>query len=136
MAYDETLPDNCNKVRFLIGDTDSDDPMLKDTEIEYCITVENSDLFFAAARCCETVASRFARDVDYRFSTLWQNAGDAFDHYMALAERLRKSDQSVFDGIGLQMSAVLTDRINNSGGPEIFWIGQHDNPSVPINPGV
>lgn len=133
MAYDEKLPDDRNKVRFLIGDTDNADLILRDEEVTYCLSVENDDIFFAAARACETIAARFARDVNYRFSTMWQDAGDAFDHYMGLAERLRKSDSSEFTAIDLQVSPVMQKRMDDFG-PEVFWFGMHDNPSISQDP--
>lgn len=129
MTYDPTLPTNIHKVRYLVGDTDINDLMLQDGEIEWLLTIENDDVFLAAARACETIAARFARDVNYRFSTMWQDSSDAFEHYMALADKLRAVDEADLPSLGFTSSASFTES-----GIQ-FWYGMHDNPpSTDPNP--
>lgn len=133
MTYDPTLAKDTDKVRYLVGDTDDDDLMLEDTEIKFLLTLENDNLFEAAARACETIAAKFARDVNYRFSTMWQDASDAYDHYMRLAKRLRERDEYHFPDLGFKASPVFDDR-NEDYGPEVFWVAMHDNPPTPQDP--
>lgn len=123
MTYDPSLPTDTHKVRYLVGDTDVNDLMLQDDEIAWLLQIENDDVFMAAARACESIAARFARDVNYRFSTMWQDSSDAFAHYMKLAETLRASDEADFPNLGFKASATFDDV-----GPENFWYGMHDNP--------
>ena len=52
-----------DKVRFLIGDTDVDDQLISDEEIDWLLT-EESSVTSASVRACETVAAKFARLAD------------------------------------------------------------------------
>jgi hypothetical protein len=52
-----------DEVRFLIGDTDSNDKLLNDKEILYCISL-TSTAYGAAVKACEALASKFAREAD------------------------------------------------------------------------
>lgn len=45
-------------VRFLLGDTDPDEYELEDEEISWTLTQE-SDVFFAAALCADSLATKF-----------------------------------------------------------------------------
>jgi len=123
-TYDDNLSTDRDKVRFLIGDTDDDNQMLSDNEIAFLLTQENSNLLLASASACEAIAAKFARDVNYRFSTMWQDASDAYAHYMQLAEKYRtessrNSGQPIF---------TFNENINSGEAVELFWYGMHDNP--------
>jgi len=127
--YDKTLPTDRDKVRLLIGDTNNDVLLMEDEEIEFLLTNNNSALYLTAADACEIIAAKFARDVNYRFSTLWQDAGDAYEHYMALAEKHRKtadSSETVPSGLSFTASDIL-----DTDDPAVFWYGMTDNPPVP-----
>jgi hypothetical protein len=88
-----------DKVRLLIGDTDSTDPILQDDEIAFFIesrTVLDSsggtvqvNVAAAAADACGAIAAEYARQYD--FSTDGQNFRRAqrVGHFMALERELR-----------------------------------------------
>lgn len=123
--YDPSLTLDRDKVRLLVGDTDDDHQMLVDTEIEFALTEEADDIYLASARLCEIIAARFARDVNYRFSTLWLDSGDAYDHFLSLAERYRTESSRNTGQPIFTMGEGVDDEA-----PEIFWYGMHDNPPV------
>lgn len=54
---------NRDEVRFLCGDTDTNDQLVNDAEIAWAITEEGNNQA-AAANICEHLASKFARKVD------------------------------------------------------------------------
>ncbi len=124
--YDPTLTLDRDKIRWLVGDTDDDQQMLSDSEIAFALTEEGGDLHLASAVICESLAASFARDVNYRFSTLWSNAGDAYTHYKDLANTLR-TEASRNTGRPIFTMGEGTD----PDAPEIFWYGMHDNPPQP-----
>lgn len=127
--YDKSLSTNRDKIRLLVGDTNNDSLMLEDEEIEFLLTNNSDALYLTAADACEIIAAKFARDVNYRFSTLWQDAGDAYDHYMNLAERYRKTaDETETVPLGLSFQASDIMDVDD---PAIFWVGITDNPPVP-----
>lgn len=124
MSYDATLSRDTDKVRLMIGDTDASDEMLHDLELQYFLTTY-TDLRASAAAACRVIAARFARDVNYRFSTLWQDASDAYKHYMKLADSLDAAA-----GTEDMEGPVFTSSTNFESGNPIFIIGMDDNPNA------
>ena len=120
--YDPTLTLDRDKIRWLVGDTDDEQQMLYDSEIAFALTEEVDDLYLSSAMICESLAASFARDVNYRFSTLWSNAGDAYAHFRGLASTLR-TEASRNTGQPIFTMGEGTD----PDAPEIFWYGMHDN---------
>lgn len=88
MSYDPLLSQPKDRVRNLIGDTDTTHEILHDREVDFFVSVEANELI-AASRAAMACAARFARDTDFRFSTLWQDASQAYRHFMELAESLK-----------------------------------------------
>ena len=64
-TYDNTDPSasDTSEVRFWSQLTDTNDQRLTDEEIDYIITLEDTNVG-AAARCCEILATRYAGEVD------------------------------------------------------------------------
>lgn len=52
-----------DQVRFLIGDTNSNDQQLQDEEIDFTLTIRSS-IWGAPAVCCESIASSASREAD------------------------------------------------------------------------
>lgn len=77
------------QVRFIIGDTDQADQLLQDEEIAFALT-EYPNINYAAARCCEAIAALFARKVTTQVGSLKVMAEKKYEHYLELAESLRK----------------------------------------------
>ena len=51
-----------DEVRFLIQDTNTNDQLLSDEEIAYLLAEYTASNLLAAARACEVIATKFARD--------------------------------------------------------------------------
>ena len=75
-------------VRFLVGDTDPEDPLVQDAEIVYAISVGGSPEI-AAAVTCESLAARFAREADVKQGSSSETASQRFSHYQDKANQLR-----------------------------------------------
>lgn len=117
-----------DRVRFLIGDTDNDNIMLQNSEIDYLLALEGNDIFGAAARCCDSIAAMFSREVDTRFSTLWQSGSQAHDHYVDLSRRLQAQ-------AGVKSSSPEFVYANiDPDSPAVFWVGMNDNPTQEKDP--
>lgn len=80
---------NKDYVRFRIGDTDSNDELLSDEEINAMLS-QFGDKRLAAASAAEAIAAKFSRRVDTRMGKLSQQWSDLVAHYHALAKKLRK----------------------------------------------
>lgn len=120
LSYDPGLPNNKDKVRHLIGDTDPDQEFLEDTEIQFHLDQEGT-VRRAAAQCARAIAARLAADTDYRFSTLWSDASQAYKHFMDLARVL---DQQNTGNIKAKYTGLGPD--DGIYGEPIFGIAMHD----------
>lgn len=83
-----------DKVRFLIGDTDTNNQLLQDAEITFLLNQWNSDAYVAAAHACNALSAKFAAKSDYS-----KSVGDLSisTQYGQQAERYR--------GLGAQLMA-------------------------------
>lgn len=79
-----------DRVRFLIGDTDTEDPQFQDAEILFLISSESNELG-AAAGGCEALAMRFARLCDRSMGrALSVSASQQYEHYQQQSITLRR----------------------------------------------
>lgn len=85
---DPTLS-NKDAVRFEIGDTIQLEPLLEDGEITYALGRE-PNLLSAAARCCEAIAAKFAREADNKLGPQSISASQKYAQYTNKAIVLRK----------------------------------------------
>jgi len=58
-------------IRFVIGDTDVNDPLLQDGELNYCLSRESS-FYGACALACESIGNRFSQEADVIMGTAMQ----------------------------------------------------------------
>lgn len=140
-TYDETDLDKTtasgrlNVVRLLIGDTDTNDQLVKNEEITFALSESNNNVYFAGSWAASVIASLFARKVDTKLDgALSANYSDLAKQYKALSADLREQGQkysmtsaSVRAG-GISTAAIdaaqaLTDRPSAA-----FSKGQFDNP--------
>ena len=88
-SYTQGSTADRDRVRLEIGDTDSSRALFQDAELDDFLTQEGDSVMGSAARACEVLAVRFARD--YSFSA----DGGSFQKnqvtmvYQKLARRLR-----------------------------------------------
>lgn len=81
--------DEKDAVRFLIGDTDSDDELIQDEEINYLLDEEGA-VKLAAARAAETIAAKFARKADRTIGDYSEKFSQKADNYFSLAKELEQ----------------------------------------------
>lgn len=79
-----------DNVRFLIGDTDRDEPLLNDEEIQSFLNKYNQGSLMAAMRCCETIAAKFSRRVSEQVGQVKMEFQQAASGYRAMALDLRR----------------------------------------------
>lgn len=79
-----------DKVRFLIGDTDTTDQQMSDEEIAWLLT-EYPSVYLAAANAAEQLVARYARTLERRQTDLNPSVHDKLAHYRQLAKRLRST---------------------------------------------
>jgi hypothetical protein len=90
---------NRDKVRLMVGDTNEDDPLLYDDEVDAFLeqrTVLNSsggtvavNLAAAAADCAGAIAGKYARDFDFSEDNQNFSRAQRVGHYLQLERDLR-----------------------------------------------
>lgn len=118
-----------DEVRFLLGDTDIDDQLIKDEEIAFLLGRFESALG-AAIQGAWSIAAKFARLTDEKTGDISVSHSKLAQQFRDLASQLQdqigQSSIQVFAG-GISMSDVDTrnediDRVDNQ-----FEIGIHDD---------
>ena len=84
-------PSSSNKdaVRFLLGDTDAEQPLISDEEVEYILSLE-ANVIRAAAIGAESIAGKFSSKVDRSIGDFSESLSDLASQYLELARKLRK----------------------------------------------
>ena len=78
-----------DEVRFLVGDTDKDDGLVQDEEINYALNVEGSSLR-AAVRVARAIAAHFARAVEKQVGDLKIKASEKYKNYLEVMKALEE----------------------------------------------
>jgi len=81
--------DETYQVRLLCGDTDTNDQLIQDEEIDWLIT-QHGGVYFAAAAACEAIAAEFSKDADQKTGKIATWLTKRVDKYLEMAARLRK----------------------------------------------
>lgn len=77
------------EVRFIIGDTAVDKPLLDDEEIEYYLNKYSDAVMQTAVKCCESIAAKYAKFSKKRVNGVEVEIEDVAGKYMQLAKHLR-----------------------------------------------
>lgn len=89
-TYSSTaLSTDLAKVRLQIGDTDTNDQLMTDEEINRYLDVE-TNLTLAAAKCCEALEAKYARQFSFGADGANYNLDQKMKHFGDLAIKLRK----------------------------------------------
>lgn len=102
-----------DRIRFLIGDTDSTFPLMTDEEINYVITTESNDKIIAL-RCCESISASLAKKVSGSMGRISVQEEQLMKHYEQLCRRFRKSIPSVPYVGGLSLTEKEMDKTNTN----------------------
>jgi hypothetical protein len=134
-TYTTSLATLRDKVRFLIGDTNTADQQLSDEEIAGVASMlsTSTDQYRVAIACVRGLISKYARQVNTSNGALSLSAGDRAAHYEALLTQLQRqrSDAGALavrgyvGGVSRDDNDTL-DADTSSEQPQ-FAVGQHDN---------
>lgn len=117
-------------VRYYLGDTDPEDPLVSDGEIDFLLDewmpISNS-LLIVAAVAAEGLGARYAREVTVSADAVTVMVEQLMDRYYALAGRLRalqaKKDIGGPDVGGIDLDSAPDPSVK----PLNFSVGMHDN---------
>ena len=138
-TYTPDFSGNRDKIRLMIGDTDTTDQLLTDEVITYAVT-QQSDLHMAAARCCDYIVASLARKVNVSTGGISVDVDARMEQYSALAAILREQrDEEALLGGTIKVGGTTTADIEALDEDESlqqpqFKQGQFDNNTD--NPGT
>jgi hypothetical protein len=133
-TYDLTTLDTSPKdqVRFLVGDTDINEHLLQDEEINWLLA-NTEGLLYTAVRAAESIASFFGRQVWTRVGQLQVRAEVKYKNYLDIADTLRRR-ASLGDAAPVMLSVSLSGKAAGEGDGDrvkpMFARHQNDNPNI------
>lgn len=104
-----------DQVRFLIGDTDNEDPILLDGEINWLLSQYNNSPMNTAIRACEMIVAKFSRQADETVGQVKISFSQRAKTYLTtqnmLRQRLAMEDCAPYSG-GISKADKLTNEQN------------------------
>ena len=89
-----TIDTDLDAIRLMIGDTDPDDPLLYDDEVDYFIEQRTFESVCnrpaAAADCCGAIVAKYARDFDFSEDGQQFSRAQRVGHYREQEAILRR----------------------------------------------
>lgn len=89
-SYDTSLTTTRDRVRFLIGDTDTNDQQLSNEEISFVLSDNSDKVYAAAVECVRALRAKFARLVDRSVGDLKNSYSQRQKAYEDLETALQK----------------------------------------------
>lgn len=118
-------------VRFLVGDTDAEDHLVEDEEIQYVISTwyaKEGTLEWVASVVADTIANRYAREVSYSADGVSIGLGPVAEQFRALAAALRQQHRNLLVGGGPDVGGVTPgEETDPRLAPFSFGTQMHDN---------
>lgn len=128
----DTASGRLNATRFLLGDTDSNDPQVQDEEITFALAQTNDSIYAAAAWLARAVAAKYSRQVNIDLDgQLSAEYSDLAAQYNRLADQLEYQATKAGAGIGIKAGGITktdieiareqTNRVKPSFRRDRFW---------------
>lgn len=86
------------QVRFFVQDTDANDTLVQDEEINFILSQTNNDVYKAAYNVCNAIALKLGRELDIKGEVSFSSK-EKYEHYKTLAKELK--DLSATQGSGM-----------------------------------
>lgn len=106
-TYSSALSTNRDRVRFLIGDTDTNDQQLQDSEIDWVLTQEGN-VYLAAAKSCQALAAKYSRQADSEVGDLAVKKSQRAKAYFDLAKKYKA--EGIIDAPVFAASLSVADK--------------------------
>lgn len=132
MVFTTGTSTDIGKVRFYVGDTDTNDQILQDDAVQLALDSEGGGVLAGAAVAAEAIAAFYARKADKKVGSLSIAYSQLYDHYMALATRLRAkaaTSAGAYAG-GISVSDKESVEDDSDRVVPAFTVDMLDNPNV------
>ena len=122
-TYNVPAQDDHDRIRLLVGDTDTTDQQLQDEEIDMFLSLEGNStpstvtstrpvLYRSAAASARAIAAKYARLVSQTLGKRQDAYSDLLDHYQTLAKMLL--DRASASGIAPRVGGLsISDKISS-----------------------
>jgi hypothetical protein len=107
-----------DRVRFLCGDTDINDQLLSDEEINFLLSIRSTPER-AAEDACIAIMAKLAREVDYAIGPEKVSAKQRLDNYKRVLDEMRAARIRT-------VAAPSWQGPSQDDSPPVFDIGMHD----------
>lgn len=107
-----------DKYRFIIGDTDADEPLMQNEEIEYLVGQAGDNENLAAYMLFSQAATIFARDIKRSLGPQSEDPSSRLKYFSAKAEEYKAK---------LYAAGISLPRYDS---PKVFMKGMDNNPPV------
>ena len=118
-----------DKVRWLIGDTDTSDQQLSNEEIDAALVASGNDPYTAAISCVEALIAKYSRKVTKSMGDLSINYGDIVANYRSLLGDIRRRATlqlcTPYAG-GISIADKEIDEADSDRVQPSFYKGMHD----------
>jgi hypothetical protein len=126
-SYNNTLATLRDRVRFTIGDVNSNEPLFSDEEIDACLSHEQNDDLAAAYILVQSLAMRFAWRSDVAIGDVQESLSQIARQYQQHADRLER--QLHMRDIGMNISVHGLDTVVTP----VFQTAMFDNPVASVD---
>jgi hypothetical protein len=128
-SYDSSLVAPRDQIRFLVGDTESDEYFLEDEEIVFLMTTwdHKNSVYYTASMAAEAIAAKFAREISVSSDSQSLSTSELQQKYLDLAARLLRQHETLLTGGNVDMGGVLTgEQPDPTVTSPAFGTGMHD----------
>lgn len=122
-----------DETRLLLGDTDTDNVVLFDEELDWFLSENSDDPYLAAADACDALATRFARQYDFTTDQQSFSRSQMSKAYASRGKELRAGRVGVTSVVTTRVDGYSQDidseSVSGSGAnPRRKFSGSQDNP--------
>ena len=117
-------------IRFLIGDTEMEEPLLTDEEITYLSSLWTLEwsVYWTAAMACDAIAAKFAREVTFNSDSQTISTSELQQKYLTMAEKLRALHHAQMAGGFVDVGGITKgELLDPTVLPLAFGRGMHDD---------
>lgn len=110
--FTETAAGRRNSVRYLVGDTNTNDQLVQDEEIVFSLAQSNDNIYLAASHVANAIAAKFSRFVDTNVDEqIEEKYSQAVKHYKNLASQLKEQGKSIGALLGFCAGGITEEGI-------------------------
>lgn len=139
-TYNSALPTDKDKVRALIGDTDTNNQLITDEFIAVVLAEENNNLYGAGALAALAISSLFARKADKSLGPMSVSYSNQANNFRSMYESLREVQTSgggssyapSWGGASKAQRDLYTSTQDEDFIDRAFRVGGMDNPETAL----